>query len=76
MTRDLEQLADGLFVVETSDGEAWLGELEFQEGGVVVHSGYVGRPPVIAQEDVLAITPASEHPDVVLPGQRSQRPTN
>lgn len=72
MSRDLEGLADGLFVVETTDGDAWLGQLEFQDGAVVVLSGLVGRPAVVAQEDVLSITPASEHPDVFLPAQRQR----
>jgi hypothetical protein len=71
VTRDRELLTDGLFVLETTDGEAWLGQLEFQDGAVVVLTGFVGRPPVVAQEDVLSITPAGDHPDVHVPLQRS-----
>lgn len=70
----VELMADGLFMIETSDGDAWLGQIVFQDG-VVVHDGFVGRPPVVAQEDVLAITPGAEHPHVVLPAQRRSRLT-
>ena len=58
--------ADGLFVVETHDGLAYLGELEFHADEVVVYTGYVGRPPVILRDDISAIIPAQSHPDVVV----------
>ena len=69
---DIASAADGLFVVETSDGDAFLGELAFEQDAVVIHNGFVGRPPVVPQQDVRSITPAAEHPDVVLhvPTQR------
>ena len=58
--------AAGLFVVETYDGPAYLGELEFHGDEVVVYTGYVGRPPVILRSDISAIVPAQSHPDVVV----------
>jgi hypothetical protein len=57
---------DGLFVVETYDGAAYLGELEFHRDEVVVYTGYVGRPPVIRRDDIAAIIPAQQHPDVTV----------
>jgi hypothetical protein len=75
MSRDLDLLthADGLFVLETTDGEAWLGQLSCIDGAVIVHSGFVGRPPQIPVAEVLAVTPAAEHPDVFIPRQMNQR---
>lgn len=66
---DLASAADGLFVIETTEGEVFIGQLEFDKQAVAIHSGFVGRPPVIAQQDVLSIVPAAEHPDVVVPRQ-------
>jgi hypothetical protein len=54
----------GLFVVETYDGRAFIGELEHNAGTVTVYSGLAGRPPVLDDDEVAVITPASEHPDV------------
>jgi hypothetical protein len=67
---DLASAADGLFVLETRDGDAFLGQLIFAEGEVVIHNGFVGRPHVIPQEDVVSIQPAAHHPDVFIPRQR------
>jgi hypothetical protein len=67
---DLTAAADGLFVVETWDGEAFLGEIAFESGYVVIHSGLRGRPAVIPRNDVATVTHAAEHPDVSIPGQR------
>lgn len=58
--------AIGLFVVETYDGPAYLGEVEHRDDEVVVYTGYVGRPPVIHRSDISAIVPAQYHPDVVV----------
>jgi hypothetical protein len=68
--QDLASAADGLFVIETADGDAFIGHLEFDRHAVSVHNGFVGRPPVVPQDDVLSITPAAEHPDVVVPAPR------
>jgi hypothetical protein len=67
---DLASAADGLFVIETADGDAFIGYLEFDKQSVSVHNGFVGRPPIVRQDDVLSIRPAAEHPDVVIPAQR------
>jgi hypothetical protein len=69
---ELENAADGLFVLETTDGDAFLGQLVFSAGGVVIHSGFVGRPHVISQDDVASIQPAAEHPDVHVPHPRTR----
>lgn len=58
--------ADGLFVLETTEGDAFIGHLEFTDRTVVIHNGFVGRPPVVPQDQVLSVIPATEHPDVVL----------
>ena len=63
---DVASAVDGLFVVETADGDAFVGELAFERDAVVIHNGFVGRPPVVPRQDVRSITPAAEHPDVVL----------
>ena len=68
--QDLVSAADGLFVIETADGDAFIGHLEFDRHMVSVHNGFVGRPPVVSQDDILSIVPAAEHPDVVIPTQR------
>jgi hypothetical protein len=67
MSREFDTMshADGLHVLETTDGDAWLGQLGFRDGAVVVHSGFVGRPRVVPAHEVLAITPAEDHPDVL-----------
>lgn len=56
--------AHGFFVVETHDGRAVLGEIERENGTVTVYSGYVGRTPVLADEEVASIMPTGEHPNV------------
>lgn len=67
---ELDSATDGMFVLETTEGDAFLGQLVFSDGGVVVHNGFVGRPHVIAQEDVASIQPAAQHPDVHIPQPR------
>lgn len=55
-----------LFVVETEDGQAYLGQLVFSDDDhVTVYSGRQGRPPVLHRHDIEAIVPAAGHPDVV-----------
>ena len=55
-------LADGqLLVIETED-DAYLGTAQVDGDTLVVRSGYVGRPIVVAVTDVLRITVASDHP--------------
>ena len=57
---DTDSAVEGLFVVETSDGDAFLGELSFEDDTVVIHNGFVGRPPVVPRQDVRSIIPAEE----------------
>lgn len=61
-----DALTQGLFVVELEDGQAYLGEVELSDDEVTVYTGFVGRPPVLPRDEVVAIIPAAEHPDVVL----------
>jgi hypothetical protein len=70
---DLAAATDGLFVVETWEGEAYLGEIAFQTGFVVIFTGFRGRPAVLARNDVAAVTHAAEHPDVYIPRQPTRR---
>lgn len=63
--RDLASASEGLFVVETYDGDAFLGELAFDSDVVAVHNGFVGRPPKILRAEIRSIVPAADHPDVV-----------
>lgn len=53
-------------VVETNDGKVFLGTIARRHGTVTVYSGYTGRPPVILATEIDSITPAEEHPDVVI----------
>lgn len=52
-------------VVETNDGERYLGFVDVGSEVATVRTGYQGRPFVLAVDDIESITPASEHPDVV-----------
>ena len=54
-----------LVVVETEDGERYLGLAELREDGrVAIRNGYRGRPTVIAYDDIDSIKLAAGHPDV------------
>jgi hypothetical protein len=64
MTTSQALPAAGMFVVETYDGRAFLGEVERHGGTVTVYSGLAGRPPVLEEDEVALITAAAEHPDV------------
>lgn len=70
---DLAAAADGLFVVETWDADAFLGEIAFQTGYVVIHTGFRGRPAILARNDVATVTHAAEHPDVFIPSPSDHR---
>lgn len=50
-------------VVETAD-DVFLGTVELANDLVIVRSGYVGRPVTLPADQVVRITPATEHPDV------------
>jgi hypothetical protein len=55
----------GQFVVVETETSAFLGTMALlDQEHVVLHTGFVGRPPVIAVTDIEAITLAEGHADV------------
>jgi hypothetical protein len=58
-----DRIVSTLFVIET-ETDRYLGTLAVEEGALVVHSGLVGRPPIIDLDTLLSIVPADDHPDV------------
>ena len=54
-----------LVVVETED-DAFLGFVEKRGEDIIIRNGYVGRPNIVPLSEVDSITPADQHPDVVL----------
>jgi hypothetical protein len=63
---EFEMATDGLYVVETVGGEAYIGSLSRRKGVTVVHTRLPGRPVHLSDHDILEVTPAAEHPDVEL----------
>lgn len=67
-----------IYVVETDEGDVWLGHIVFGEGTVSVLTGFAGRPKVLDQDEVVSIVPAADHPDVedleAIPRQRMSVP--
>ncbi|MGB8652792.1 MAG: hypothetical protein WCD35_19260 [Mycobacteriales bacterium] len=57
-------LAQGDLVVVETENDVFLGTAEVADGFLVIRSGYVGRPTLVALEDVEIIVPASTHPGV------------
>lgn len=57
-------MGSDLYVIETDD-DAFVGTIEFVEGGVLIRDGFVGRPRLIEAIDLVSLTPALQHPDVV-----------
>lgn len=55
----------GLHVVETDDG-IFIGTLKQTPNGLLLYTGFRGHPRHIDADEVVAITPAERHPDVVL----------
>ena len=49
-----------LLVVETEE-DWFLGSVEARADALVVRDGYVGRPVFVLHEDVVRVTPVSEH---------------
>lgn len=62
---------DALYVVETADDKVFLGSVHLRYNTVTVKTHRVGRPPVLHLRDVVQITAAEQHPDVVLSYARS-----
>jgi hypothetical protein len=63
--------ANVIYVVETDDGQAYLGRvvpvtLDDEVVGLKILTGYRGHPRTLDPADVLAIQPAWKHPDVVV----------
>lgn len=56
---------DSMWVVETYSGEAYIGQVDFDRQHVVVHNGFVGRPPTIPQAEIESMTRVEEHPEVI-----------
>jgi hypothetical protein len=56
-------LAGGELVVVETEDDRFLGTAEALAGGLVVRSGLVGRPTVVAHADVLRVTPFAEWDD-------------
>lgn len=54
----------GLYVVETTDGDAWLGQVEEDDDALYVYNGLRDRPPQLSHHLVDSVTPAEGHPDV------------
>ena len=64
MPHHIAQYVGGFVVVETAD-TAYLGTLRLlDDAHVVVHTGFVGRPPILAFDEIEKITLATEHEDV------------
>ncbi|MCW2599484.1 MAG: hypothetical protein JWM02_1313 [Frankiales bacterium] len=56
-------LADGELVVVETDDDRFLGSVDVQPDVLVVRSGFVGRPILVAHEDVVRVTPFAEWTD-------------
>lgn len=54
-----------LYVVELTNGGAYIGTISSTKTHVTVYSGKTGRPPVIDRADITELVPANDHPDVV-----------
>jgi hypothetical protein len=54
-------LADGELVVVETEDDWFLGTAELTSDSVVIRNGFVGRPAVLAHEDVHRIVPAREY---------------
>lgn len=54
-----------IFVIETDD-DILIGMVELSSEGIIVYSGFVGRPHIVRLENLVSMKLAEEHPDVVL----------
>jgi hypothetical protein len=59
------QSTNDLMVVETED-DIFLGTLEVNGETVKVKTGLPGRPTILRLDDIEDLTPAIDHPDVVM----------
>jgi hypothetical protein len=63
--------AGELVVVETDD-DWFLGTAEVTPDAVVIRTGFVGRPTLLALEDVVRVVPAAEYLDLPDVGEQPQ----
>ncbi len=64
MPRNIARYVGGFVVVETA-ATAYLGTLRLvDDEHVAVHTGFVGRPPMLAVDDIEKITLAADHEDI------------
>jgi hypothetical protein len=54
-------VADGQLVVVETDDDWFLGTAELTADTLIVRSGFVGRPVVLAHEEVTRIAPVGEY---------------
>lgn len=59
----MAMLAAGELVVVETEDDWFLGTVEVAGETLIVRSGFVGRPVVLAVEEVVRIVPAAEHLD-------------
>lgn len=52
-----------IHVVETTDGQVFLGRLAVSGDRLEVKSGFQGHPVMLDPQDVLSVVPADDHPD-------------
>ncbi len=62
MTYELARAYDGQFVVIETEDDHYLGTITVDREAVTVHTGFVGRPPVVPVADIESIVPAEQHP--------------
>ena len=65
-SRAKTEKAGDICVVETLDGDRYLGVPVIRRKTVTVYTGQQGRPVVLSKTDVDYIVPAAYHPDVVI----------
>ncbi|GAC1594706.1 MAG: hypothetical protein NVS3B21_16990 [Acidimicrobiales bacterium] len=56
-------LADGELLVVETDDDWFMGSVEVTADCAIVRTGFVGRPTVLALEDIVRIAPAWEFLD-------------
>lgn len=51
-------------VVETYEGDAFIGVVHATDHGPVLRSGFAGHPKPLYTDEIAQITPVVQHPDV------------
>ncbi len=70
---EFDQALEHISVVETTDGDAYIGVASVAGEELSVRTGFPGRPVVLQLAQVESIVPAAEHPDVEVYGRLGQR---